>query len=176
MPIIPANMGRASWGGKKPGTFNPSGAVRFYGDKSVFERGSWQRATQQRRNPLEEDDVETAAIRFFIGFNVGGKPKWKISDVERIVSEVRIRQMGHPDATYVAQMGTYTHHHGKKIVKEKGCQLIIMNMPHWNISTDEFHDQMEELGETLCQRLKQELILGEWQVNGIVEKNWRVTS
>lgn len=171
MPIIPANLDRITWTQPYPGAFHPNGPVLFFGDKDVFARGAWRK----HGNPTQRTRVDIAAIRFFIGFNVASKPRWKVSDVERIVSAVRIRQMGAPDATFVAQLGTYTHQSGKRIVKEKGCQVIIMNMPHWGVTTDEFRDQMEELGEVLCQKLKQETILAEWQVNGIVAETWKVT-
>lgn len=176
MPVIYADMRRASWGGANPGAFHPNGKLVWNGDQTDWHVRS------RAPNPTEEDDsdeVDIPAIRFFIGFSVGSKPKWKMADLIRFVKDIRQRQGASADATFVAQTGMYSYRQAGKnkdtVVTEHGAQLVIMNMPYTKVSLAAFKQQMKDLGEELCRRLKQELIIGEWQINGLIKQTWRVT-
>ena len=173
MPVIPGYLGPASWGGSYPGAFRPNGPVSIIGDRSAFDIDDLE------ENPVDEESVEgIAAIRFFIGFNVGSEQKWAIEDVQEIVQRVRKEQTGEVDATFVAQTGFYTSRQpGREpvTVTEHGCQVFIVNMPYKHVENRTFKREMKQLGETLVRELKQEMIIGEWQVDGRVEKIWQVT-
>lgn len=175
MAIIPANLHVTHWAGSRPGSFRPNAsAATIHGDKTVFAR--------VRQNPVKSTPVKKVpiyAVRFLIGFAVGGKAKWKMTDLQRIVKTVRTRQMGHPDSSFVSQSGMYSYReagkHRDTVVTERGAQLLVVNVPHWGITPEEFKSQMQELGETICRKLKQEILIGEWQVNGLIEESWEVT-
>jgi len=175
MPVIQAEMRRASWGGPNPGGFtpNPTSKIVWSGPRHAFDI---------HRNPVvatKGKTKKTAAVRFFIGFAVGGVERWTMDDLIRIVREIRDEQMEHPDATFVAQTGVYSYKeagkHSDTVVTENGAQLIIVNMNEWGVRKKKFYKQMQELGEELCHRLEQELIFAEWQINGLIKETWRVT-
>lgn len=172
MPVMIVDMRRASWGGAHPGGFIPNGKIVWSGPKSAYE------IRDRVPNPVTSTDVEIPAVRFFVGFSVGTKSKWTMTDLMKMVKQIRVRQRAHPDATFVAQHGMYSYRDGKNrdvVVTEKGAQVVILNMPEWDVPQETFRRQMEELGMELCRRLKQELIVGEWQINGEVRQTWKVT-
>jgi len=117
--------------------------------------------------------------KIIVGFNVGGKARWTMKDLEKIVRDVRTKQIGAPDSTFVAQTGMYTHHDvgGRKgrTVTEEGAQVLIKNLPHLGTSLHEFRQQMEALAETICRKLKQEMVIVDWQERGKSEEEWIVT-
>lgn len=162
MPVIPANLGHFSWNtGRHRGEFHPHGPVEIHGEREHFDRTRW------RGNPTTKHEGRPASVRLFVGFNVGKKQRWKLPDVVKIVKRVRMRQVGDAGATFISQLGMYTHHGlmAKRgtVVTEKGVQVLIVNLPHMGVTTEQFEDQMNELGEDLCRELKQETIFAEWQ-------------
>lgn len=175
MPVMYIDMRRAHWGGPAPGAFHPNGKLVWNGDPSEWD------VRQKIPNPVDKDHASNVVIpsaRFFIGFSVGSKPRWKMADLVKIVRQIRTRQGAPSDATFVAQTGMYSYRepgqHKDTVVTEKGAQLVIMNMPYTGISEGDFEQQMQDLGEELCRTLEQELIIAEWQLNGVVKQTWRI--
>jgi hypothetical protein len=112
-----------------------------------------------------EQTGKMLAARLFVGFNVGGRPKWKIGDVIRIVSRVRGQQDRDPDASFISQKGIYTSRDSGKTVVENGVQIILIDMAGDSLRA--FQAQMEELAESVARELKQELVILEIQRAGL---------
>ena len=173
MPAIIANLGPVSWGGPYPGAFRPYGKLQYHGNPEQLFR------ELRQQNPAQRSRRVSAGARIIVGFNVGKKPRWSMDDLIKIVREVRIRQVGQPDATFVAQTGMYTHHGvtAKKgvVVTEDGAQVLIKNLPHLNTDESEFQEQMIELTEIIATKLKQEIVIVDYQERGISVEEWVVS-
>lgn len=173
MPAIIANFGSLSWGGPYPGMFRPQGKLQYHGDTDQLFREIGH------TNPASRSRKVSAGARIIVGFNVGKKPRWTMADLVSVVRKVRIRQVGQPDATFVAQTGMYTHQGltAKKgvVVTEKGGQVLIKNLPHLKTGEAEFKAQMIELAEEICRALKQEIVIVDYQERGLSVEEWVVS-
>lgn len=173
MPAIIANLGPISWGGPYPGSFRPSGKLEHHGNTAPLFREI------TTRNPTQRTRRVSAGVRIVVGFNVGKKTRWGMEDLIAIVKVVRLRQVGLPDATFLAQTGMYTHQGvtAKKgvVVTEPGGQVLIKNLPFLGTSDDEFQEQMVELAEEICRALKQEIVIVDYQEKGLSVEEWVVT-
>lgn len=109
------------------------------------------------------DPVEAA--RIFVGFNVGEEPVWTMSDLIRIVREVRELQTGDPSSTFVAQRGIYTHSNGP-VVEENGAQVIILNLE----GDPKFEGQMTDLAEQIAGDFDQEEVIVEMTRGNVAKK------
>lgn len=161
---VPADTRRFAWR-------SPRGDIGF------FEPNG--RLTIERNGALEENPTGWAsrspiyAARIFVGFNVGRKARWKMSDVVRIVRRVREQQTGTPDATFLSQRGIYTSKRDDSVVDEKGAQIIILNLT--GATPKVFREQMIELAEEIATRLRQEEVILEIQRGGISRETIGVT-
>ncbi len=156
MPVIPADTRRALW--KAPhgmGSFEPIGKKIYVEDAQPNMSSKWK----------SHKDINAA--RIFVGFNVGGEPRWKIDDLIAIVTGARKVKGRVPDASYVAQKGVYTSKISGEEVTEEGAQLIIIDMHE--LSLDAWEEEMMDLAETICRTLKQEEVVLEIQVNGLIK-------
>lgn len=149
------DIGYARWGGPYPGSFEPIGRVQYYSVSPGRLAGPvW-----------EKTDVQAA--RLFVGFHVGGKPRYEIDDLIPIVREMRRRQAPHdPSATFIAQRGIYRYRGTGKIIEEKGAQVMIFDF--MDTAPETFREQMIRLAEEIAKRLRQELVIVEIQRNGVV--------
>jgi hypothetical protein len=162
--VVPADTRRFSW--KNPrgdvGFFQPNGSLTRVGDDDLAENPTgWS-----SRSPIY-------AARIFVGFNVGPKPRWSMTNVVRIVKRIRKKQVGSPDATFLYQRGLYTSKRDESVVDEKGAQIIILNLG--GASVAEFRTQMIELAEEIATKLRQEEVIVEIQRGGISKETVGVT-
>jgi|SRR3972149_3458213 len=129
-------------------------------------------------NPLEHIASVTWSARLIIGFDVGHKPTWNLSDIVKLVKKHRKDQGADPDATFFATRGLYTerkHTRGKtrsRVIDENGCQVVIINLGEPQTL---FRKEMIEMAEKLTRELKQDKIYLEFQRNGISKGVWEVT-
>ncbi len=162
---VPADTRRFSWRspGGKTGSFRPNGRMTLEGRRADFAENptGWS-----SRAPIY-------AARIFVGFNVGPRPRWTMSDVVQIVKRVRKGQVGSPDATFLYQRGLYTSKEDSSVVDEKGAQIIILNLS--GATVKEFRAQMIELGEEIAEKLRQEEVIVEIQKGGVSKETIGIT-
>ncbi len=158
--VLPADPRRAIWEcPQASGSFTPNGKMRrvSLGDFA--------------KNPTKWDAGETSyAARLFVGFNVKGKPAWKIQDLIKLVRNVRRAQGVQEDSSFVAQKGVYTHRKGgkAKVIQEDGAQVILIKMESETVA--EFKANVELLAEIICVQMKQKEVVVEEQKNGLVQR------
>lgn len=138
-------------------TYLPGGA-RF---EAIGERKRFGRI----RNPRTATYGKALGARIFVGFNVGSRQRWHMSDVVKIVKRVRNAQVGTPNATFLAQTGIYKPP-GGKAVAERGAQVILID--EQGLDPVSWSAQMEQLGEVLAGELRQKEVLVEIQHGGLV--------
>jgi len=163
---VPADTRRFRWRnprGAAAGAFEPNGRLTLVGGSRALEQNP---AGWTTRQPVY-------AARVFVGFNVGARPRWAMSDVVRIVKRVRVAQVGAPDATFLYQRGLYTSKKDDSVVDEKGAQVIVLNLA--GASASEWRTQMIALAEELATKLKQEEVIVEIQRGGISKETIGVT-
>lgn len=167
--VIPASLGTSHWSNEHcHGCFRPRGTVLVVPvvDGATPNPASWRSAGK-----------ETLAARIFVGFNVGGKARWDVDDLVRVVRETREEEHQKPDASFVAQKGIYTHHQpGKraKVIEEDGAQVVIIRMP--GESDAKFRRNMVALAETIAERMHQAEVVLELQRGGVVQQVMGVTA
>lgn len=137
------------------GSFRPAGKKRYLGNPATFERNprSWA------------SEGDTFAARIFVGFHVGGEPRWELDDLVALVRREREAQGHTPDASFVAQKGIYQSRRTGEVVEEDGAQVIVIDMQ--GLSQGHFQGEMEELAEAIAAELEQEEVVLEIQKNGI---------
>jgi hypothetical protein len=128
-------------------TFTPTGAMRP-------NKVAWT-----------SSPVDTA--RLFVGFNVGLDAYWTLTDVVRMVREVRREQRADPSSSFVAQKGVYRDKTGK-VVEEDGAQVIVMNLS--DTRRKQFEEEMLLLGDHLRYEMDQDEVIVEFQHGGVVYK------
>jgi hypothetical protein len=129
--------------------------------------------TSYRRNPEAWDTKTTLAARIFVGFNVGDTPTYKLDDLVKVTSKIRLEQ-GKPNASFLAQKGIYQHKDGTGIVTEDSGQIIIIDV--WSTPKKAFRAEMIELAETIARRMHQEEVVVELQKNGVTQETIGVTA
>jgi hypothetical protein len=163
MPVIPANLGVLYWSNPRKGwgSFRPTGEVM------IINPGA-------HPNPVERRPGQrTVSARFFVGFNVGSKPTWKVKDIIKIVQQVRSEQGRPADASFIAQKGIYSSGIDRSVVVEDGAQIVIFNFT--KDSAAKFTEQMIALGKALRKVLKQERIILETQRAGVTIETIGIT-
>lgn len=151
MPAVPADIRTHSWRSPqgRRSTFRPNGAIEHVGP---------------RLNPATWSTRETWAARFFIGFNVGQETRWSLNHVVELVKRVRAAQGRSPDASFIAQVGTYTHS-GGDVVTEPGAQVILINTD--GLEQEAFEAEMVAMAEQIAETFVQESVILEIQKNGV---------
>lgn len=119
----------------------------------------------------QENPKVTWAARLFVGLNVGGKPKWKIDDVVKVVRRIRTAQGHSPNLSFIAQKGIFRSSDTGKVVEEDSVQIIIIGSGE---SKAEFGEDMLLLAEEIASALKQEKVVVEIQRNGISVETYGV--
>lgn len=128
--------------------FRPSGPLWAYGDDSILDA---------RNNPIR-GRRETQAARVFVGFNVAGVPRWRLSDLIRVVLDFRPA-----GATFLATRGLWKDP-AKGVEQERGAQIIIVDTQ--GIPGDRFQDEIVGLSEHIADKLEQDSVLVEMQLSG----------
>ena len=123
-------------------------------------------------NPAKRLGGGGFSARIFVGLNVGTRKGYSVDDVVDLVWKVRKRQKRTADASILAQKGIYEDFKGRRIV-EPSVQIIIIDLS--GEKKRAFVDEMEELAEELCTKLKQETVILEIQKKGIVTDVYSVT-
>lgn len=180
-------------------SFTPEGPVEVHVDEnSAAEAGldvadvieSARRITssggggERSSNPVGERVVRpTQGARLLIGFNVGTEKVWTVDGVLNLAFWFRRQQVlkafkegyaspsavgGDLGMTFLIQKGVWQTAGDKKAYPEDGTSLIMLN----TISEEpqRFEQDMENLAEELATRLKQQAIIVEHQVRGVVEQ------
>jgi len=174
--LIRANTRRFSWCDPKgnTGSFEPKGTLWISGDGENAEALAPNPRGWRSSKPLW-------SARILVGFNVGGKPKWKMDDVVKIVRSVRVEQVGNPGASFLYQKGLYSSEariadpSDPRIVSEDGAQIVILNLESFGTSAKAFEQQMVELAETLAEKLRQDEVILEMQRSGISKSTSGIT-
>jgi hypothetical protein len=151
MPTVPADTRAHSWRSPRGrrSSFRPNGKLHHVGP---------------RLNPAAWSTRETWAARFFIGFNVGQETRWSLEHVVELVKRVRAAQGRSPDASFIAQVGTYTHS-GGDVVTEPGAQVILINTD--GLEPEAFESEMVAMAEQIAKTFEQESVILEIQKNGV---------
>lgn len=137
-------------------TFIPNGKLHWVGD---------------RTNPVGQHlGRNSISARMFVGFNVGGHPKYHLKDLVPIIVRVREKQTGDPSASFVAQTGVYKHHDGP-VVTEKSAQVLIFS----GETEKKLTREMVELAETVAKKLHQESVIVEIQRGGVTQDSFFVS-
>lgn len=181
-------LGQQQTGGSsmasKTTTYLPAAVGRM-----VCRLGVWEptgKLEVVRRNPeLEEwfrdtgspggDDEHPWAFRCFVGLDVAGehgllKDWYSLDDVIQVIDLDRQAQGVPPDATLIRQKGLFTYAKGAMAGKtgvENSVQVIVFwNPAHETL--DEWKRHMKQVAEDLVTKLRQELVIIEFQRSGIV--------
>lgn len=113
-----------------------------------------------RENPTKwRSKGPTYAATLYVGFSVGDKPTWKMSDLVALVKQVRRRQVKHPDSTFLYQRGVYTHEKDGHVVTEDGGQVILLNVDPVTRKPHEFREHVIRLAEIIAEKFKQETVI-----------------
>ena len=118
-----------------------------------------------RPNPFRWKARGTLSARIVVGFNVGKKRKWKLSEVKKYFRRVREEQGRLVDATFLAQEGFYTHKATGDVVDERGVQILVINVEGLHQRT--FTSEMRELSEKLAKRFQQEEVILDLMKSGV---------
>ena len=159
--VFPVNFRKSiTWSkGSRPGGFRPNpGVPTIHGVK---------------HNPSRWDTDSTDAARLVIGFNIGLARAFTLAQVIDMVKEIRLKQVGFPNSSFLSQEGIYTYQKGPhkgEYTQEKGCQVILLNVPPADVPLEKFYTDVIECAELLCKALSQEEIVVEIQHNGVVVK------
>lgn len=141
--------------------FKPFGSIETHGG-----RGHGDMALPRTGNRL-------LAARFFVGFNVDGKPHWTQKDLIRMFTQMRQRQGRTAGATFMTQRGIWQPVGAKLTPDEKGAQVVVLNEDQLN--KPQFIREMVDIGEELARRMKQGEIFLDIQKAGVVDKSFTVT-
>jgi len=129
-------------------------------------------------NPIDWESEETWSARIFVGFNVGLTPTYSLVDLIAVVKEVRKKQTGFPDSSFLAQNGIYTYQEGEykgQYSEERGGQAIVLNVDPAQVPHEQFLKDMVELAEIIAAALQQEKVVLEIQLNGVVQKTYGIS-
>lgn len=140
--------------------FNPEGKLEWHGKRPK---------SGVLKNPADVWGGPTFAARFFVGFNVGGQPRWELDDLVALVRATREGRGEPQDSTYIAQRGVFTHRDGK-VVDEAGGQVIIFDQGEEQDESARmarFQEEMIAVGEEIARGLEQESVILEIQRNGV---------
>lgn len=178
MPVIRCDTRTCYWneGGGRKGSFRPGGRIMPIALQIKPNEGSEECAEcdeARSKNPVAWDSSEPVnAARLFVGFNVGGPPKWSVNDLIPIVRKVREAQGAHPDASFLIQKGIYTSERTGQVVQEDGAQVIVLDVA----SEEDFRKHIIELGEHIARDLEQEVVIVEFQKGGLTRETMGVTA
>jgi hypothetical protein len=196
--MIPMNLSPVNLRDRNTGNiyrFEPEGAVEVHVDEEgAAEAGvdvddlieASRRITGGGRssNPVAERELRPQqGARLLIGFNVGSKKVWTVDGVLNLAFWFRRQQVakafaegyakpsavgGDLGMTFLIQKGVWQPVGDKHAYPENGTSLILLNTI--NEEPKHFEQDMESLAEELATRLKQQAIIIEHQVRGIVEQ------
>lgn len=157
MAHIPCDTRTCRWNG---GSFRPTGRLLTFGTAS--------------ENPAKLQPKRALwSARLFVGFNVGGQPRWDIDDLARVVFAERKRQGKSPDASLLMQKGIYQSIVTGRPETEDGAQVIVLNLDGTPVA--QFRRDMLRLAEVIAKKMKQELVIVEVQKDGVSQQIWEVT-
>jgi hypothetical protein len=117
------------------------------------------------------EGVKQLQARLFVGLNVGGKPRWSLADVVRLVLRARHAQGRSAGATFLAQKGVYQVNPKAPIDRENSVQIILMNL-YDGLPERTFLTDVRKLAKCLTRGLKQEQIIVEVSRGGRVVQTY----
>src|ERR1039458_1038395 len=115
--ILYGNYGPSAWHASRQrvARFVPHGRPAYYGAPA---RGDAE-------IPIKGVAALEAAI--VVGFNVGGKPRWHLSDAVRVVLAAKRAAGLSAGSTFLSQRGYYQPDVRHKAIGEKGVRVILLN-------------------------------------------------
>jgi hypothetical protein len=150
-----------------PRRFRPNGPMMLVGSS-----GTSRRASEVKGNPIKQLGKGSLSARLFVGLSVGDTPKFTVDDIVKATVAIRRKENKSPDATFIAQKGTYTHDKSGKLVVEDSVQIIILDFSGKRAA---FTKDMKKLGAALRKKFEQETVILEIQDRGIVQEVWGIT-
>jgi hypothetical protein len=149
--------------------FRPVGPMLFAGGESG---GGLLRASEMSAKDAKRLGKGSLSARLFVGLSVGNVARFTIDDVVAATVAFRKKAKKSPDASFIAQRGTYTHGRNGKLVVEDSVQVIILD---FSGNKKAFVADMKKLGEALRKKFEQETVILEIQDRGIVQEVWGIT-
>lgn len=138
-----------------------------HGQKKFKPRGHLHEVGLQENPAVERTGAKLLSGRFFVGFNVGGEPRWSIDDVIDAVTSVRSG-----GASFLVQRGVYAPSSGPR-VEEDSAQILIFNDE--GLGRRDFTQAMINLGEDLANELEQDEVYLDIQNRGVTVSSYSVT-
>jgi hypothetical protein len=135
------------------GRFKPEGRFRTHGSGELSGR-------------TERTGTRLLTARFFVGFNVHGKPHWTEDDLIKFFIEIREKQGRSSGASFLTQRGIWQPLGGRREPDEQGAQIIVLNEDGLDEKT--FVNEMAALGEELTRKMDQDAIFLDIQKSGQV--------
>ena len=157
MTAITVNPAFAYWG-------EPSGAVSSFRPLGRWQIIGGKTQLDRRSNPARWESDEVYAARLFVGFNIGDTSAF---DLEDLIGLVRGELGEASAATFIAQKGLYTSNRTGETVEEDGAQVILFNLT--GESPVDFRKRVIALAEKIARDFQQELVIAEFQKNGVVQ-------
>ena len=151
MPALPVDTRRVHLGGV---SFRPSGPLRRAGPIP---------------NPKQRIEEIRYAARLLVGFNVGAKPRWRMSQLVAFVKKYRIERDEDPSATFFYTKGIYRGSGG--VVDEDGAQIVVLD---FSGKPKRFIKQMRKLGMAIVRKFKQEEVIVQIQRDGGHYRAWKM--
>jgi hypothetical protein len=145
-----------------PRRFKPVGPMMF-----IEGSGTSRRASEASASDVKRLGKGSLSARLFVGLSVGNTPRYSVDDVVAATVAFRKKAKRSPDASFVAQKGTYTHDKSGKLVVEDSVQVIILDFSGKRAA---FVADMKKLGTELRKKFKQESVILEIQDRGIVQE------
>lgn len=154
--MLPFDVRKNQWNnGKLFVKFNPCGKFKRHG---------------KRINPLEWESDTTYAARIFIGRKIGNTVAITEKQIIDYIKKIRTAQSGKADSSYLTQKGIYTMDSGET-VREPSLQVVIFYDRYTKEkSVTEWKRNIRDLTNRMAIHFRQELIILEFQKNGIVQK------
>jgi hypothetical protein len=161
------------------GNYGPIGWRSSKGAHSVFRPKG--RMLYAGRSPTRRADMAMGVTgdaslqaRIIVGFNVAGKPKWTLRDVQNIVLAEKHKAGLGAGASFLMQYGIYQEKRGDKVDRERSAQIILLNLFD-GLPQRAFIAHVRKIARALRIRLQQDAVLvqvtrlgrvvrgGEWQ-------------
>jgi len=145
----------------------PTTLYGTHGKRRFRPEGHLHEIGLQENPVVKRTGAKLLAGRFFVGFNVGGSPRWTVDDVIDVFSDLRTG-----GASFIVQRGIYAPEKGQKI-EEQSAQILVFNDE--GLSRKAFTDTMISLAEELVVRLEQDEIYLDIQNRGVTVDSYSVT-
>lgn len=175
--ILFGNYGSSGWRlkGGVHATFRPVGRMYYVG-RSPNIRGSTRGDVA-----IAVSGPSQLEARIIVGFNVDGKPRWRLRDVQNIVLREKHAEGLGAGASFLMQHGIYQETKKAHVDRERGCQIVLLNL-YDKLTLRQFLVHIHRMARVLRTKLRQDAVLvqvtaggrpvrgGSWQERASVRK------